>query len=114
MGVLSATAEQQIEDALVKSGVLKADELKELKEKAKAKNTPLFAFLVSEGRITDEDLTKATATATKVPYVNLTSAKVNTDILKLLPQEIAERYMAVPLGEMQHRLVVAMLDASNV
>jgi len=114
MGVLSATTEQQIEDALVKSGALKADELSELKKKADAKKAPLFAFLVSEGRITDEDLTKATAQATKVPYVNLTAAKVNTDILKLLPQEVAERYMAVPLGEMQHRLVVAMLDASNV
>jgi type IV pilus assembly protein PilB len=114
MGVLSASTEQQIEDALVKSSAIKAEDLKDLKEKAKAKNTPLFAFLVSEGRVTDEDLTKATATATKVPYVNLTSAKVSSDILKLLPQEIAERYMAVPLGEMQHRLVVAMLDASNV
>jgi len=114
MGVLSASTEQQIEDALVKSGVLKASDLPDLKKKAEAKKTPLFAFLVSEGRITDEDLTKATAQATKVPYVNLTSAKVNNDILKLLPQEVAERYMAVPLGEMQHRLVVAMLDASNV
>src|SRR5581483_8271121 len=34
--------------------------------------------------------------------------------LKLLPKDIAERYMAVPLGEMQHRLVIAMLDADNI
>jgi type IV pilus assembly protein PilB len=39
---------------------------------------------------------------------------VEPKILELLPQEVAERYMAVPLGEMQHRLVVAMLDADNV
>ncbi|HEY9712104.1 MAG TPA: GspE/PulE family protein, partial [Chroococcales cyanobacterium] len=41
-------------------------------------------------------------------------AHIDPDILDLLPQEIAERYMAVPLGEMQQRLVVAMLDADNV
>jgi type IV pilus assembly protein PilB len=64
--------------------------------------------------ITDEQLTKANATITKVPYVNLQTAKVDPAILALLPQDIAERYMAVPLGEMQHRLVVAMLDADNV
>src|SRR5690606_23907543 len=50
----------------------------------------------------------------KVPYVNLTDAPIDPETLELLPQDIAERYMAVPLGEMQHRLVVAMLDADNV
>src|SRR5947209_5293065 len=113
MSVLSAGIEQQIEDALMKAGLITAEQLTDFKKQAEAKKMPLFGFLVSDGHITDEDLTKATATATKVPYVNLSAAKVNTEILKLLPQDIAERYMAVPLGEMQHRLVVAMLDASN-
>ena len=34
--------------------------------------------------------------------------------MDLLPLEVAERYMAVPLGEMDTKLVVAMLDANNV
>lgn len=114
MSVLSATTEQQIEDALVKAGSLTAEQLNACKVEAEAKKQPLLGYLVSSGRISDEDLAKATAAATKVPYVNLLTAKVNTEILKLLPQDIAERYMAVPLGEMQHRLVVAMLDADNV
>jgi type IV pilus assembly protein PilB len=46
--------------------------------------------------------------------VNLSAAAVDPKVLDLLSQDIAERYMAVPLGEMQHRLVVAMLDADNV
>jgi type IV pilus assembly protein PilB len=49
-----------------------------------------------------------------VPYVNLLKAQIDEKVLSLLPHDIAERYMAVPLGEMQHRLVVAMLDADNV
>jgi type IV pilus assembly protein PilB len=49
-----------------------------------------------------------------VPYVNLSEAHIDPDVLDLLSQDIAERYMAVPLGEMQQRLVVAMLDADNV
>jgi len=32
----------------------------------------------------------------------------------LLPKDISERFMAVPLGEVQNRLAVAMLDANNV
>jgi type IV pilus assembly protein PilB len=69
---------------------------------------------VSDGLVTQEQLTQATAFAAKVPYVNLQTAKVDPKVLSLLAQDLAERYMAVPLGEMQHRLVVAMLDADNV
>lgn len=83
-------------------------------KKAEAEHSPLLGLLVSEGQISNEDLTKTIASITKVPYVNLSSARIDPDILNLLPRETAEQYMAVPLGEMQHRLVVAMLDADNV
>lgn len=114
MSVLSATTEKRVEEILVENGFLTADKLKSLSKEAENKKTPLFAFLIKQGYITDEDLTKASAKATKTPYVNLSQAKINHEILKLLPMDIAERYMAVPLGEIQHRLVVAMLDAGNV
>jgi len=114
MSVLSAVSEQQVEDTLVSSGMLSSDKLTEARQAAEAKNEPLISYMVKNGYISDEQLTKAHATITKVPYVNLTAAKVDPSVLALLPQDIAERYMAVPLGEMQHRLVVAMLDADNV
>lgn len=114
MSVLSPSAQTQVQDKLVADGLLKAELLKELQDKAKAKNSPLFSLLVSEGGIAEENLTKAIAYVTKVPYVNLQNVKIEPHILELLPPDLAERYMAVPLGEMQHRLVVAMLDADNV
>ncbi len=114
MSVLSIDSEQQVKDALVSSGVLTEDKLFEAVAAAKKTKQPLFGYLVKNKYITDEQLTKVHATITKVPYVNLTNARVDPKVLVLLPQDIAERYMAVPLGEMQHRLVVAMLDADNV
>lgn len=114
MSVLSEATSQKVEETLVSSGMLTQDKLDEAKKQAEDKSEPLLAFLVKNDFITDEQLTKTNATITKVPYVNLTAAKVNPEILKLLPQEIAERYMAVPLGQMQSRLVVAMLNADNV
>ena len=114
MSVLSATAQKQVEEDLIEQGLLTDATLEELHLKADAANSPLFTYLVSEKVITEEDLTRTTAKIAKVPYVNLSDARIDADVLALLPQEIAERYMAVPLGEMQHRLVVAMLDADNV
>jgi type IV pilus assembly protein PilB len=114
MSVLSAASVQQVEATLVSSGMIEADKLEEARKAASKASEPLFSYLVKNDYITDEQLTKAHATVAKVPYVNLTKARIDPSVLKLLPQDIAERYMAVPLGEMQHKLVVAMLDADNV
>ena len=114
MSVLSATAQAQVEAKLVDDKILSADDMAKLKAEAKEKGTPLFGHLVASHKVTNEQLTKTIAFVTKVPYVNLVDAKIDPKVLTLLPEEVAERYMAVPLGEMQHRLVVAMLDADNV
>jgi len=103
-----------VEDNLVKDGLVAVEKLRELRQKAEQSKTPLFSVLVNDGIVSDESLTQAIAKTTRVPYVNLSSAIIDPDVLALLPQDVAERYMAVPLGEMQHRLVVAMLDADNV
>ena len=114
MSVLSTAAQQQVEETLVKDGVLTKEKLAELKAAAEKESTPLLSFLVTGGHVSDEAMTKTIAHVTKVPYVNLSNAHIDPDVLDLLPQDVAERYMAVPLGEMQNRLVVAMLDADNV
>ena len=114
MSVLSAAAQTQVEDKLVEDKILTRADLTQLKADSKAKATPLFGMLVTSGKVSNEQLTKTIAHVTHVPYVNLMDAKIDAKILALLPEDIAERYMAVPLGEMQHRLVVAMLDADNV
>ena len=114
MSVMSAAVQKQVEDALLKEGLLTADKLKNLRTEAHTKNLPLFSYMVNEDVINNETLTKVTAHVANVPYVNLGTARIDPKVLSLLPIEVAERYMAVPLGEMQNRLVVAMLDADNV
>ncbi len=114
MSVLSATAQSQVEDKLVENKTLTRADLSELKTQSKDTGTPFFSMLVTSGKVTNEQLTKTIAQVSKVPYVNLLEAKVESKVLELLPKDVAERYMAVPLGEMQNRLVVAMLDADNV
>lgn len=114
MSVLSAESQKHVEEKLVSEGFIKASELNDLRKKSADEGKPFFGLLLSEGKVTDEQLTKTIANVTKVPYVNLTNVTIDPEILALLPHDIAERYMAVPLGEIQRRLAVAMLDADNV
>ncbi len=114
MSVLSEDIRKKVEAALIDKKLLTADMARRLGQKAKDQSVPFLQLVVSEGGVSNEVLTKTIANVTNVPYVNLTNAKIDPEILALLPQDIAELYMAVPLGEMQHRLVVAMLDADNI
>lgn len=114
MSVLSEETQHKVEQVLLEKKLLKPDDARRLHQKAKDQSTPFLQLLVAEGGISNELLTKTVANVTNVPYVNLSNAKIDADTLALLPQDIAELYMAVPLGEMQHRLVVAMLDADNI
>lgn len=114
MSVLSAANQKQVENDLVQGGYISQDKLDQARANSKKTGEPLFVLLMKEGQINNETLTKVVAKVNKVPYVNLVNAVIKKEILRMLPKEIAERYMAVPLGHIKNRLVVAMLDADNV
>jgi len=98
-----------VDEGLVSRGVID----RATKQSAKT-NKPLLTVLEDIGEIDDELLTHAIAHVSGVPYVNLTASIIDQSILSLLPSDIAERFMAVPLAEVNNRLAVAMIDANNV
>jgi type IV pilus assembly protein PilB len=113
--LLSESTQHQIEQELLKEGVVTDEKLELYKAKASKEHRPLFTLLISEKVITDEQFTKASAMVNKIPYVNLTeSPPISQKILELITQDTANFYMAVPLGTMREKLVVAMLDANNL
>ncbi len=114
MSVLSEVNQQQVYDILVSQGVMTKDDLAKAKDTATQLRQPLLTYLIKNHKVDEETLTKATARVINLPYVDLSKATVSPEVLNLLPRETAERFMAAPLGEMQGRLAVAMLDADNV
>ena len=107
-----------IQDKLIKlltdEGLVSSDTVKQATAASKSAGKPLLATLTANGTIDEELLTHAIAQVSGVPYVNLTASIIDQSILSLLPSDIAERFMAVPLAEVQNRLAVAMIDANNV
>ncbi len=113
--LLSESTLHEIEKELLDEKLLSEEQLDLYKAKSEKTHQPLFSLLISDKLITDEQFTRASALVNNIPYVNLTdSPPISQKILELLPQETATYYMAVPLGTMGKRLVVAMLDANNV
>lgn len=114
MALLTEGIQEKLETLLVEEGLVSASNLKLYNQKSKENKTPLVSLLLKEGVVADETMTHCIAFVSGVPYVNLVDAPVDQSVLSLLPLDIAERFMAVPLGEVQNRLAVAMLDANNI
>jgi len=114
MALLTSDIQEKLITLLTDEGLVSADILKSAQDEAIKTNKPLLAILADKGIVDDELLTHTIAQVSGVPYVNLSNSIIDQDVLALLPEDIAERFMAVPLAEVQNRLAVAMIDANNV
>ena len=114
MSILTDENQKKLEALLVKEGLIKADVLTKYRKQATQSGKPLFSLLADQKVVGDEPLTRCIAQVSGIPYVDLTNVQIDQAVLDLLPRDAAERFMAVPLGEVQNRLAVAMLDANNV
>lgn len=114
MSVLSEENQKKLEQLLVEEKLISTADITTFKKEATEKKLPFLTYLLQNNHITSEQFTKITAQVLGIPYVNLVASKVNPSVLNLLAREVAERFMAVPLGEIEHRLAVAMLDPNNV
>ena len=114
MALLTTEMQEKLVALLSEEGLVSADILSAAAKESTESSEPLFALLTERRIIDDEMLTHAIAQVSGVPYVNLTNSVIDQSVLDLLPEDVAERFMAVPLAEVQNRLAVAMVDASNV
>ncbi|HVI69442.1 MAG TPA: ATPase, T2SS/T4P/T4SS family, partial [Magnetospirillaceae bacterium] len=114
MSILTDENQKKLESLLVSEKLIRPAELVKYRKQAQTAGKPLFGLLVEQKVITNEALTRSIAQVSGVPYVDLSDAQIEQQVLDLLPRDAAERFMAVPLGEVQNRLAVAMLDANNV
>lgn len=114
MALLTDDIQDKLIKLLVDEGLIEKPVIDAAVKRAADINKPLFSLLAEEGVLDNELLVHAVAQVSGVPYVNLENSMISQDILSLLPSDIAERFMAVPLAEVQNRLAVAMIDANNV
>lgn len=114
MALLTTETQDSLTKLLIDEGLVEQTVIEAARAEATKTNQSMLTVLVQQGVIDDELLTHATAQVAGVPYVNLLNSVIDEKILTLLPEDIAERFMAVPLAEVQNRLAVAMIDGNNV
>lgn len=114
MALMTPDLQEKLISLLTEEGLIEQTVIESARQTAVASKKPVLNVLTEMGAVDGELLVHMTAQVSGVPYANLTNSIVSQDILTLIPKDIAERFMAVPLAEVQGRLAVAMIDANNV
>lgn len=114
MASLTAEAEERIIDLLINEGLVDYAVVDNIRQRAIAEGKSVIDELIVHKVISGDMVSHATAIIVGVPYVELKNITIDQEILGKIPHEAALRVMAVPIGEKDGVLNVAMLDAGNV
>ena len=105
---------QQLKAFLLDAGLIKEEQFDKAFKKAKNSNQKVGDVLVSEGKITQEELIKLEAYILGIPFVNLEKEVVPPEVLKTIPEPIARSHNIVAFRKKGQDLEVAMLDPEDL
>lgn len=101
-------------DLLVKEGLINEDQLTvALLEQEKTKNK-LGSTLIKLGFITEEVITNILAKQLGITSIDISKYDINESAIKLVPENIALKYKAVPIDKIGDTIILAMADPSDI
>jgi type IV pilus assembly protein PilB len=110
----ATAAGERIGDLLMREGLISREALDRALQEQKATGMRVGYNLVKLGFITEIDLTRMLARQFRMPAVDLTNFEVDPRIAKLIPAELAQRHLVLPLKREGRTLTVAMADPSDL
>jgi type IV pilus assembly protein PilB len=111
---LQSTDQKKFEEVLVSLSVVDKDKLDKAKIESVRSGKDLDSILVSLKYADQEEVTKALAISMNIPYADLTNVHINESVLKLIPKDIAVKYMVAPFGVSGSNINVGMENPNNI
>ncbi len=99
---------------LVRAGLITSEQLDDALALQKSAGGRIGSTLVKLGYVSEEEIASFLGRQYGVPPVDLSKAAIDPAILKLVPAEVARKYLLIPLGRSGGALTVAMADPSDI
>ena len=99
---------------LLNNKIISEPQLHEAIKEQKGSGERLGSVLVKLGFIKEDTLVSFLSGQYGTPFINLSEFSINSDLIKLIPGDIAHKYLVFPLSLRATTLVIAMADPSNI
>lgn len=101
-------------EILIEKGSITAQQLNKALSKQKETGEKLGYTIIKLNFTTEDDIAKCLSEQLGYSYANLNNHSIDPDIIKLIPEHIARRYVLIPLEKKDNILTLAMSDPENL
>ena len=101
-------------EILVRENLISPQHLREALDYQREHGGRLGFTLVKLGLVSDDMITAVLSRQYGIPSVNLDLFHIDESVLRLIPQEVAQKYSVLPLSRVGATLTLAMVDPTNV
>lgn len=101
-------------EILVRENLISPQNLREALDYQREHGGRLGLNLVKLGLVSDDMITAVLSRQYGIPSVNLDLFNIDPGVLRLIPQEVAQKHSVLPLSRVGATLTLAMVDPTNV
>jgi type IV pilus assembly protein PilB len=101
-------------EILVRENLISPQHLREALDYQREHGGRLGYNLVRLGLVSDDMITAVLSRQYGIPSVNLELFDIEDSVIRLIPQEVAQKYSVLPLSRVGATLTLAMVDPTNV
>jgi type IV pilus assembly protein PilB len=101
-------------EILVRENLISPQHLREALDYQREHGGRLGFNLVKLGLVSDDMITAVLSRQYGIPSVNLDLFHIDEAVLRLIPQDVAQKYSVLPLSRVGATLTLAMVDPTNV
>lgn len=106
--------EDKLKGFMVDSGLVSRTDIDDATKNAKDRGMSFGDYLVSEGKIAEDDLKKVQAYILGIPFIDISEQKIPAEVLSLIPEPIARKNNIIAYQKTDNVLEVAMLDTDDL
>lgn len=99
---------------LVNKKIITDQQLQKALAEQKGSGERLGSVLINLGFIKEDTLLSFLSSHYGIPSISLSEFNINPDLIKLIPADLAHKYLVFPLALKGNTLVIAMADPSNI
>ncbi len=104
----------KIGEMLLKGNLISADQLRTALETREKTRERIGTVLVKSGYIKEEELLSFLGRQFNLPVVDLSRYEINPEVVRLLPEEMVQKHLALPINRIGAKMIVAVSDPSNM
>ena len=101
-------------EILVRENLITSQQLRETLDYQREHGGRLGSNLVKLGFVSDDVVTAVLSRQYGVPSINLDLFQIEKDVIKLISEEVAQKYSVLPISKVGATLTMAMADPTNV